>query len=167
MTSKEMERFSFTNDSYIILVKLEHYEKTASGKTWKAKPETIENVVYTPEQYTNFITAGAWFNRFFKTDFYGNKTKARCTIEKSYTTAGYLPTYSVNTNPDATKKTVANIDFLNKITLEKMAGYREREILNNLATWAYNFNDGYSIYRFTDKNGSSCEYSERLHRFVG
>ena len=167
MTSKEMEKFSFNNDNYLILVRLEHYEKTASGKTWKSKPETTEHNIFTSDQYTNFVTAGAWFNRFFRTDFYGNKTKAHCTIEKSYTAAGYLPTYSVNVNPDATKKTVASIDFINKSKLEKMAGYREKEILNNLETWGYNYNNGYSIYSFTDKNGYSCEYSEKLQRFVG
>ena len=158
--------FKFTDDRYLILVKLEHYTRTASGKNWKSQPDAVERCIYTPEQYTNFVTAAPWFNRFFATDFEGRRTKARCTISRGYTAAGYLPTGSRNTSPDGREQTRANIELLSKRELLQDAGYRERAILENIKTWEYSHNNGYMIYRFTSKDGSAAEYSLKLGRWT-
>ena len=158
--------FNYTNDKYLILVKLEHYTRTASGKSWKSQPDAVERVIYTPEQYTNFVTAAPWFNKFFATDFNGNRTKARCTISRGYTAAGYLPTGSRNTSPDGREQTRASIEFLSKRELLRGAGYRERAIIENIKTWEYSHNNGYMTYRFTSKDGSAAEYSLKLERWT-
>lgn len=166
MTRKEIEKFNFSNANYLILAEHKDYTRTASGKSWKASPDKIERIAMTAEQYTNFIQAANWFNSFFKTDFNGNRTSARCTIEQGYTMAGYLPTASTNINPDSTKKVVTRIEFVYKPDLMNCAGYREKTIINDLDTWTYDYCNGYMVYRFTAKNGNSCEYSEKLHRFT-
>lgn len=158
--------FKFTDDKFLILVKLEHYTRTASGKSWKSQPDDIERRVYTPEQYTNFVTAAPWFNKFFATDFNGNKTKARCTIRRGYTCAGYLPTGSTNTSPDGENQTRASIEIYNKNKMLDNAGYRERAIIENIKTWEYSHNGGYMTYTFIARDGSAAEYSLKLERWT-
>lgn len=164
--AKNLEQFNFTNDAYLILAEHSHYTRTATGKSWKAHPDEIEHVILTPTQYTNFITAAPWFNRFFRYDFNGRRTSARCTVSYGYTVAGYLPTHSTNVNPDGTKKTVTRISFLYKPDLEKAAGYRERDRMARAVTWEYDYENGYSVYTFTTGDGESAAYSEKRRAWV-
>lgn len=53
MTTRECEKFSFTRTGYMILRTTETTTRTASGKSWRAHPDTVRNEIITPEHYTN------------------------------------------------------------------------------------------------------------------
>ena len=48
----------------------------------------------------------------------------------------------------------------------KSAGYRERSILNDLAGYQYRPENGYHVFRLTDRKGKSCEYSAAFRRWT-
>ena len=117
------KNFSFGNDNYLILCKEETYTRTASGKSWKGKPEATERSVISPENYTNYITSIPFFNNW------GNG--AYCRAGHNYTCAGYLPVSMVTVSPYKEKKIVHSFRFLSKRELLKNAGWRENEIVKN------------------------------------
>lgn len=96
------------NDVYIsfypwtIQKRTEVYTRTASGKSWTAKPaETMtENV--TREHYLNFVNSTRFFNGLFggtARNYYG------------YTAAGYIPVKCTSVNPSRTEKHVVTFKF--------------------------------------------------------
>lgn len=113
--------FRFSNDRYLILRTIKTYSRTASGKSWKSKPDEIECEIQKPEWYENYITSIPFFNNFG----YG----ASCRGQYSYTMAGYIPTEVTSISPGQTTKKVAEFEFIYKPEMEEQAGWREKEVL--------------------------------------
>lgn len=122
MTDKQCANFLFEDDRFLILFEKETFEK----KEGKWELETEREVV-TPEFYTNYITAVPFFNSF--------SDGASCKVKESYTPAGKIPTTIVTITPGKETKIVTNFVFLSKREMEKLTGYREREILSNADHW--------------------------------
>lgn len=122
MTDKQCANFLFEDDRFLILFEKETFEK----KEGKWELETEREVV-TPEFYTNYITAVPFFNSF--------SDGASCKVKESYTPAGKIPTTIVTIAPGKETKIVTNFVFLSKREMEKLTGYREREILSNADHW--------------------------------
>ena len=116
-------KFSFTNDNYLILCTISTYSRTASGKSWKAKPDDVEKLVYTPQKYTNYITAIPFFNSFGFGSY--------CRAQHSYVVPGYLPTTVTSVSPGQTTKNIATFKFIPLERLQLNAGWRENYIIEN------------------------------------
>ena len=113
--------FRFTNTGFVILRTIKTYSRTASGKSWKTKPDEIEQDVQSAEYYTNYIQSIPFFNNW------GNG--AYCRGHYNYTQAGYLPTEVVTVSPYQQTKKVATFEFLYKPDMERKAGWREKEVM--------------------------------------
>lgn len=116
-------KFSFTNDNYIILCTISTHSRTESGKSWKAKPDDIEKNVYKPINYTYYIQAIPFFNNF------GGGASCRATY--SNVMPGYLPTRVTSISPDRNTKKVAIFEFIPVERLKLNAGWRENFIIEN------------------------------------
>lgn len=78
------------------------FERTESGKSWKAKPrETTANEI-TTEEYTNYVRSVDFMNGFFG---------GTCRAEKNYTYCGYIPVKITLVNPSRTEKHVEYFKF--------------------------------------------------------
>ena len=117
------EKFSFTNEHYLILCTISTYSKTASGKSWKSKPDEIERKVFKPINYTYYIQAIPFFNNF------GGGASCRATY--SNVMPGYLPTTVTSISPDRAIKNVATFKFIPLERLKLNAGWRENFIIEN------------------------------------
>ena len=92
-----------TSASIIITRTLEHYSRTASGKSWKNVPDSTETEVIPTEHYNNYISSIGFFNNF------GNG--ASCRAVNSYTYAGYVPIRVTTISPGREQKIVAEFRF--------------------------------------------------------
>jgi hypothetical protein len=122
-TEKLYYNFNYTNDNYLILCTISTYERTASGKSWQAKPQEVEKIVYKPRNYTNYITSIPFFNNF--------GDGAYCRATWGYTTPGYLPTRVISVSPYQQTKKVACFEFIPVERLTLNAGWRENFIIEN------------------------------------
>jgi hypothetical protein len=79
------------------------YSRTASGKSWKSKPDTVEHLTVSWEQYLNMTSPDTcrFFRRLGGSEF----------IKRSYTAYGYLPIELISCSPLRDKKTVRVFDF--------------------------------------------------------
>lgn len=50
--------------------------------------------------------------------------------------------------------------------MRQQGGWRENNVLDNLASYSYRPAKGYRIIRFTDNKGRSCEYSLKEKRWT-
>lgn len=160
MTTRECERFSFTRTGYMILRTTETTTRTASGKSWKAHPDTIVNEIITPEHYTNIVTSVPFFNRFG----YGASCRAVC----NYTVAGYVPVRITSIAPNRETKSVITISFIDRSQMERAAGYREREIMQYAKGFRRVWQDGNDRIYLLDSDG--CEigiYNNSKHVWEG
>ncbi len=119
----------YSGNRYLILVSIETFEKTASGKSWKRQPVEVENRIYDDEHYTNYISSIPFFNNF--------GDGAYCRGHYGYTCAGYLPVEVNTVSPYREVKKRAAFTFIHKSDLEKAAGYREKEIIEGAKSWKY------------------------------
>lgn len=148
------------NNRYLIMVKIETYNRTESGKCWKNKPSEVENKVYTDENYTNYITSIPFFNNF--------GYMSSCRAKKSYTIAGYLPTIVTTINPDSSVKKIATFKFYNKDYIFLNAGYREKEIINNARYYQeFKSDNNHNCITFITADNKSCVYDFKNNNFVG
>lgn len=147
-------KFEFSSKRYLILATEARYTRTTGGR-WipEAGPEAVKRYTMTPEQYTNFVKAAPWFNSFFKYDFDGKPTAARCTISRGYTCTGYLPTGSRNTSPDGRQQVRHKIEFLPLEAMTAAAGYRENYVLQTADSWSYDYSNGYELFTFYSSDG--------------
>jgi len=99
-------KFSFTDNSYVIEFTKKEFSRTASGKSWKKQADRVTYEFVTPEFYTNYIQAVPFFNNF--------GGRSCCRAYKSYTYAGYIPTDVITISPDGSKKITARFVFINK-----------------------------------------------------
>ncbi len=138
--------FIYDNSDYLVLIKLETFNRTASGKSWKSKPTETSQRIYTPVQYTNYITAIPFFNNF--------GDGAYCRGKWEYTMAGYLPTIITTVSPFRTVKKKASFLFIKKSRLLNRAGWREKEIVKNAKSWKMEVVDGKKyLHIFTNAEG--------------
>ena len=100
------KEFQFGDDSFIITKTVTKYKKTASGKSWRSKPEYVEEEIVSAEHYQNYVQSIPFFNDYG----YG----AYCRATHSYTVAGYLPTKIVSVSPFEEIKIVAEFKFESK-----------------------------------------------------
>jgi hypothetical protein len=134
------ERFTFTDDSFIILKETKIHHKTASGKCWSTIPASEEREIVTPKHYENFVSSVTWFNNYG----YGSSCRAKW----KYTNAGYLPFKISSISPYQEEKHVVTFEFINKSILENAAGYREMEIMKKAVCYERERFDRYNLIRF-------------------
>ena len=102
----DYKKFKFTDDRYLITCTTETYSRTASGKNWKSKPDSVKTEVVDAEFYTNYITSIPFFDCFG----FG----AYCKAEQGYTVAGYLPTKIISVSPFHEVKKVTRFNITDK-----------------------------------------------------
>jgi hypothetical protein len=159
---KDWRKFIYDNDSYLIFRTIETYSRTDSGKSWKSRPDEVENKIVSPEHYTNYVTAIPFFNNFGD----GASCRAKC----SYNAPGYLPTHITSVSPFRETKKVASFWFFKKSTLLENAGYREKEIVNRAKTFSVEYVDGAKmIHFFTDETNdiASGVFDTRRNKWRG
>ena len=140
------KQFNYTNENYMIFKTEETYTRTASGKSWKQKPDGVEKEIVAPGHYTNYITSIPFFNNFG----YG----AYCRASFSYNEPGYLPTTVTSVSPGKETKKIARFWFIEKRILELNAGWREKEIIKNAKRFKVEYNNGHKlIYFYTNETG--------------
>lgn len=61
---KDYRKFEYTNENYLIFRTIETFSRTASGKSWKSRPDEVENEIVPPKYYENYVTAIPFFNNF-------------------------------------------------------------------------------------------------------
>ena len=128
------EKFNYTSNNYLIIRTIETYHRTASGKSWKSKPDEIEKDVVTAKNYSYYVQAIPFFNNF------GNG--AYCRAKFSYEVSGYLPTTITTVSPYQETKKVATFKFIDIDKLTAKAGYRERFIVENAKYFDLWYQDG-------------------------
>ena len=101
--SNKYEKFTFSDRDYTITKTVTKYKRTASGKSWKSKPECVKDEIIDAEHYENYIRSIPFFNN------YGNG--AYCRAEYEYTYAGYLPTKVTTVSPFQEIKLIAEFKF--------------------------------------------------------
>lgn len=101
--SNKYEKFQFNDERFAIIKTVTKYTRTASGKSWKSKPEYVEEEIVSADHYTNYIQSIPFFNN------YGYS--AYCRAEHNYTAAGYLPTKVTSVSPFQEVKLVAEFRF--------------------------------------------------------
>lgn len=79
------------------------YNRTASGKSWKSKPDKIQRLKVPWEQYLDMNSTRTC--RFFRN--LGGYEK----VERSYTSSGYLPIRLISISPDRTIKIIREYYF--------------------------------------------------------
>lgn len=92
--------FSFTSTAFIITHTRKTFARTASGKSWKSKPEKEYSETVKPEYYTNYVTSIPFFNNL-----------GTCRAQHRYTAAGYLPVVITSVSPDRTIKHIDSFNF--------------------------------------------------------
>lgn len=88
---KDYRKFEYTNENYLIFRTIETFSRTASGKSWKSRPDEVENEIVPPKYYENYVTAIPFFNNF--------GDGASCRAAFSYNAPGYLPTRITTISP--------------------------------------------------------------------
>jgi hypothetical protein len=132
--------FSFTDEDYIIFRTIETFSRTSSGKSWKSKPEEVENDIITPAQYTSYITAIPFFNSW--------GDGAYCRARFSYNMPGYLPTTVTTVSPHQITKKIARFWFLKKEHLLLNAGWREKDIVEKAERFRVEYINGWELIHF-------------------
>lgn len=130
----------YSGNRYLILVSIETFKKTASGKSWKARPAEVENRIYDDEHYTNYISSIPFFNNFGEGSY--------CRGHYGYTCAGYLPIEVNTVSPYREVKKRARFKFIHKEDVTKYAGFREVDILEHATRW--NYFDAPERYRYIE-----------------
>ena len=138
------EKFSFTNEHYIILCTISTYSRTESGKSWKAKPDDIERNVYKPYNYTCYIKSIPFFNNF--------GSGASCRAQYNNVMPGYLPTRVTSISPYRWTKKVAVFEFISLDRLQLNAGWRENFIIENALYFETFSQDGAKYLKLITKN---------------
>ena len=101
--SRNYSNFAISGSSIKITQILEHYSRTASGKSWKKNPDSIEKKEIPAQHYNNYVQSIGFFNNFG----YG----ASCRAEHGYTYAGYIPVRVTTVSPGQDQKIVARFVF--------------------------------------------------------
>lgn len=150
MKAHDYRKFSYTNENYLIFRTIETFNRTDSGKSWKSKPDTVENEIVSPEYYTNYITSIPFFNNW--------GDGASCRAAFSYNAPGYLPTTVTTISPYKQTKKIARFWFFSKERLLINAGWREKEIIKNAVSFSVEYVDGRKlIYFYTNADGVTAE----------
>ena len=146
---KDYRKFEYTNENYLIFRTIETFSRTASGKSWKSRPDEVENEIVPPKHYVNYVTAIPFFNNF--------GDGASCRAAFSYNAPGYLPTLITTVSPFRETKKIACFWFFKKETLLLNAGYREKSIVENAKRFRVEYVDGAKmIYFYTDEDGDTA-----------
>ncbi len=158
--SNNYRNFKFDqNNHYLIMVTIETYNRTESGKNWKNKPDKIQQQIYKDKNYTNYISSIPFFNNFG----YGSY----CRGYKSYTAAGYLVTRVISVNPGSSVKKVAYFRFISKDILKLNAGYRENDIIDNARTWEkFPTDNKHDCISFITADNKSCTFDFKTNNYV-
>ena len=159
---KDYRNFEYTDDDYLIFRTIETFGRTTSGKSWKSRPDEVENEIVPPKYYENYVTSIPFFNNF--------GDGASCRAKFTYNAPGYLPTRITTISPFQETKKVAYFWFFKKETLLSNTGYREKFIVENAKNFQVKYEDGAEmIYFYTDKDGdmSSGIYDTRRNIWRG
>ena len=77
-------------------MKVETYERTASGKSWKSKPVSAGKAEITEEEYKNIIGSVSFFRNL------GGYER----VIKGYTCEGYIPVRLISISPNKETKII-------------------------------------------------------------
>jgi hypothetical protein len=88
--------FNFTDTRVNITLTKSRYTRTASGKSWKSKPDEHTTETITTQFYSNCVTA---------VPFFGDR------VQFNYTPAGYIPVRITSTSPDNSTKIIYEFKF--------------------------------------------------------
>lgn len=88
--------------TYKITQTTETFTPTASGKSWRSKPDTVEVEEITMEHYNNYTSLVPFFNGF---------CGGTCRAYYGYTFCGYTPTRVTTISPGREVKKVASFTF--------------------------------------------------------
>ncbi|MBS1412887.1 MAG: hypothetical protein HPZ00_06220 [Christensenellaceae bacterium] len=95
--------FTFKDERYLIIRVSQTFSRTASGKSWRSKPDEIQTEAVSAENYTNYINAIPFFNNW--------GDGAYCRAAWTYTMAGYLPTTVTTVSPYRETKIITYFRF--------------------------------------------------------
>lgn len=149
---RDYRNFEYTNDNYLIFRTIETFSRTTSGKSWKNKPDKVENEIIKPEHYTNYVTAIPFFNNW--------GDGAYCRAAFSYNAPGYLPTTITTVSPYRETKKIARFWFFSKEKLLLNAGWREKEIVENAVSFSVEYVNDHKIIHFyiNDTGVTACGF---------
>ena len=91
----ENDEYEYSRHYTITMIE-ERYEKTASGKSWKKNPVSIEEREILFVEYFNYLSGVEFFRNL------GGYEK----VEKSYTHKGHIPTRLTSISPNKDTKVV-------------------------------------------------------------
>lgn len=119
--------FQFRDTNWLILRERKTYSRTASGKSWRSRPDETKRTIFSAKQYENFITSIPFFNNFGE--------GAYCRASWGWEEPGRLPWRVTTVSPLRTTKHVDEFEFLYLPDLQTRAGNREKSILQTVTTW--------------------------------
>lgn len=156
----DYRNFTFTDNGFVILHTRKTFKRTASGKSWKTKPNETTHDIICAEHYQNYVTSIPFFNNF--------GDGASCRASKEYTCAGYLVTQISSISPFHEKRVIDNFQFIDRWKMENKAGYREKEILKNATMWKpFKTNNGRHCIELITEDGKSMIYDYSYNVFIG
>lgn len=85
------DHFAINADGMKIIKKEATYTRTASGKSWKKKPESVEEKTVDARFYNNYVQSIPFFNNW--------GDGAYCRANWGYTYVGYIPVHVVTVSP--------------------------------------------------------------------
>lgn len=135
----------------LIIETKETYEKLGR-KSFPNKPTLTEYSAIGLEHYLNGITGILFFHDM---------------VKSSYTKWGFIPYRMACISPDKSTRIVRNFDYVDLKAIYDFGGYREKTILDNLATTTFDYCNGYKVITFTDHENNSFNYSIKNNSVCG
>lgn len=155
------KEFNFTSNNYIITHKHTEHGRTDSGKGWAAAPVCEYTEITRPKNYNYFVQSVPFFNGFLG---------GTCRAKWAYTCAGYIPVTITTTSPDKKQKNIDTFtfDFFPMDAARRAAGWRENDVLDNLARYEKRNDGGHVVFTFYHNDGEhTASYSTTARAWIG
>lgn len=153
-----LRNFNFSNPDYLITHTKEVYTRTASGKSWKKKPDEVTTEIITAQCYTNYITSVPFFNNL-----------GYCRAAYNYTEAGYIPVSTTNISPDGMEKHIDKFSFtyFPMRNARRDAGFRENDVLDHLSKYERYKDGDHNCFKFYHEDGEHAAiYDTTYYKWV-
>ena len=158
--SYDYTKFTFGDNSFMILRETRTYSRTTSGRNWRRQADKITREVVPADHYQNYITSIPFFNNW--------GDGASCRANWTTSQAGYLPWRVVTVSPGADTKIEALFRFIDKSRMDDAAGAREKDIMREAIKWKINHTDHGDILGLyvNDDDESDGDYNLRTCTWV-
>lgn len=100
-----MSEINPANITGVIVMIQAEYSRTASGKSWRTKPDEKETRVITAVEYANCVNSVSFFRNLTR----GTRGSER--VKNGYTFNGYIPTKITSVSPDGETKIIRKFYF--------------------------------------------------------